>query len=379
MSSDAVARIRELRSLIEAEAETTESSRTLSPKVADAFADAGLFHLMVPAEIGGMEADCDTIIDVLAEASYADGASGWSLMANINSTAYVAYIHPEAAREVVATKAGCAAGMFAPVGMAVKTDGGYSVQGKYQFGSGSGHSTYIGCGAIVLENGQPLPPHASGMPQTRCSFIPKENAVMMDGWDVMGLTGTGSYDYAVPEQVVDEKFSFDLFDAAPTTGGTLFHLGPIVLASICHTGWVLGVGRRAIDEIRDISNAGRARAGQAPVKEQQFFARPFAKHSLAIEAAEELNRKIYREIIATVESGQPMTHTMFERTRAASTYITEVCEEAVIWAYRNAGSKAFRNPSVLQRCMRDVSVGGRHMFVDAKNYEDLTKPLMAEG
>ena len=32
------------------------------------------------------------------------------------------------------------AGMFAPLGMAEKTDGGYTVAGNYLFGSGSGHA-----------------------------------------------------------------------------------------------------------------------------------------------------------------------------------------------------------------------------------------------
>lgn len=375
----ALAAITELRALIEKEADSSESDGTLSQAVVDAFTDASLFQLMVPAELGGLDADTDTVIDVLSAASYADGATGWSLMANVNSTAYLAYIAPEAAKKILQTGTGCAAGMFSPVGgVAHKNDDGYQVSGAYQFGSGSNHASYIGCGSIVMENGEMPAPHPSGMPISRCCFIPKENAVMQGNWDVIGLCATGSYDYAVPEQLVAADFSFDLFDAPAQSGGAVFDMGPVPLAAICHTGWCLGVARRALDEIRDIANAGRARMGAPPMKEQGVFQRPFAKHSMALAAAEAYNRTMYRDIVKTLEDGQPMSNAMFEETRSAATFITQVAEEAVTFAYQQAGSKGMRNPSVLQRCMRDIMVGGRHMFVDDKNYESWATVLLAQ-
>jgi alkylation response protein AidB-like acyl-CoA dehydrogenase len=299
-------------------------------------------------------------------------------MANVNSTAYIAYIAPEAAQTIVADKSGCAAGMFAPTGgVSHKQEGGYKVSGQYQFGSGSGHASYIGCGSIVMIDGEMPAPHPSGMPQSRCCFVPKDNVVMQGNWDVVGLSGTGSYDYAVPEQDVHEDFTFDLFDAHVRSGGAIFRMGPVPLAAICHVGWGLGVARRALDEIRDIVNDGRARMGAAPMKDQGTFQRPFAKHSMALDAAEEYNRRIYRDVVAQLESGADMSLELFQQTRAAATYLTQVAEEATTFAYQMAGSKAMRHPSVLQRCMRDMMVGGRHMFVDDKNYEDWAQVLLA--
>jgi alkylation response protein AidB-like acyl-CoA dehydrogenase len=72
-----------------------------------------------------------------------------------------------------------------------------------------------------------------------------------------------------------------------------------------------------------------------------------------------------------------MSLELFQQTRAAATYLTQVAEEATTFAYQMAGSKAMRHPSVLQRCMRDMMVGGRHMFVDDKNYEDWAQVLLA--
>ena len=58
---------RKLRELIESEADLVEQSSTMTPKVVDALVDAGLFRLLVPRELGGMEADPATIVDVCEE------------------------------------------------------------------------------------------------------------------------------------------------------------------------------------------------------------------------------------------------------------------------------------------------------------------------
>jgi len=377
MSNNLIEAIRGLRPLMESEATATDQGSTLSAPLVEAFADAGLFHLMVPASLGGAEADTDTILEVLAEASYADGSVGWSLMANINSTAYVAYIEPEAAREIVAQPSGCAAGMFGPMGgLAHKLDDGYQVSGNYQFGSGCAHATFIGCGTLEMHNGEMAPAASNGFPKARCFFLPRGQVEIKDNWDVVGLRGTGSFDYAVPEQLMDERWSFELFDARVKSGGPLFELGPVVQAALCHAGWALGMGRRALDEIKDIVCSGRTRMGSTPLREQQSFQREFSRLTLALKAAEQLTRHTFRAAIDQVTTGQPLGEELINRTRACASFITQAAEDAMSFAYRQAGSGVMRNPSVLQKAQRDMMVGGRHLFVDEKNYEDLASQLL---
>ncbi len=57
-------------------------------------------------------------------------------------------------------------------------------------------------------------------------------------------------------------------------------------------------------------------------------------------------------------------------------YLTEVAEEATLFAYRAAGSQGLRNPSRVQECFRDIMTGGRHLFVDKKSYEEFTKTTL---
>ena len=80
--TDALAEARKLRPLIESEADACDRELTLTKPVVEAFADSKLFHLMLPAELGGLEADSDTIIDVFEELSHQDGSIGWTAKPN---------------------------------------------------------------------------------------------------------------------------------------------------------------------------------------------------------------------------------------------------------------------------------------------------------
>ncbi len=68
----------------------------------------------------------------------------------------------------------------------------------------------------------------------------------LGNWDVVGLSGTGSYDYELAEQFVDTDWTFSLTSAVPQRGGPVYRLGVLVLTSIGHCGFALGVGRAVI-------------------------------------------------------------------------------------------------------------------------------------
>src|SRR5262245_57427686 len=87
---DLPARARSLRPLIEAEAQESERLGTTTKPVVDAVAEQGLFQTMVPRVCGGQEAPIARALEVIEELSYADGSTGWSVMANITSSALAA-------------------------------------------------------------------------------------------------------------------------------------------------------------------------------------------------------------------------------------------------------------------------------------------------
>jgi indole-3-acetate monooxygenase len=378
-AADLLARARALAPVIEDAAATAEEEGTLAPHVVDALADAELFWLLVPRELGGLEADLITALDVFEELARADGSTGWSLMANATASCFAAlYTGDDAARAMfVEHGRGIHAGMFAPVGSGRRDGDGYLVSGRYQFGSGSGHATWFSGGFQEVDaDGEPAVT-ASGLPAMRVVFVPRDEVELRGNWDVMGLAATGSYDYVVESRHVDDAFTFTLLEAERRRGGPAYGVGLFTLTALGHAGFALGVGRRALDEVLDIARRGKERLGANPIADQQLFQHDFAVHDAALRSARAYTVEAFAEAeAAAVTDGRP-SPLQEQRTRQATTYATRVAADTARFAYTWAGSAGLRNPSVVGRCFRDIHAGTQHLYVDNNTLTGYTQALLA--
>ena len=269
MTADLIERTRKLTPLIEGAADRTEELGTMPDDVVEALADAGLFWILVPEELGGSEADIVTALAVFEELARADGSVGWSLMANATSSCFAAiYTGDEAAEAMFAApvrsggRPGIHAGMFGPIGTLTVDDGGVRVDGNYSFGSGCGHADWFAAGGMV-DGGDGPAVDEYGLPDMRVSFLPRDQVQVTGNWDVLGLGGTGSFDYRVDDRHVDDPFTFQLLTASPQRGGPGYGIGLFALTAAGHAGFALGVGRRALDEVLDIARSKQRLGGDA--------------------------------------------------------------------------------------------------------------------
>lgn len=378
MTTDLLSVARGLRPLVEKEAEATDREGTLSARLVEAFAESGLNHLQVPRELGGLEADVDTVLDVLEELASQDGSVGWTFMANANSTAMCAMLDPTIAKEMLSGGSGIVcAGQLASRGKAHRSDGGYQVRGRFQFGSGIAHASWVGGGALILDADGNRELDDAGIPKVLAFFVPKDTVTLTGNWDVLGLRGTGSFDYTIAEQFIEDGRSFWLFDAQARSGGGVYRLGARGFAGIGHAGWALGAARGALDEVRRMLQGGRARIGGGPMREEQVIQRAFAEHTLALQSVRLLAHDTFGQAVADLEAGGSLTPETLDRIVASVTHVTNVCVAAVQWAYGISGSQGLRNPSRVQRCFRDMHVGSQHIYVDPGSLDAMGKSLLA--
>ena len=363
--TDPVAAARSLAELIDAEAAATDSAGTLSGPIVDGLADAGLFGLLIPRVLGGTEADTLTTLAVFEELSRADGSSGWSFLANATTSAFAAAYTGAAAVTAMFTGSDPVvhAGMLGPRGEAKQVDGGYLVSGHFSFGSGIGHATWVGAGTLVTKDGE-FVATPSGLPEMRVVFVPRGQVVLRDNWNVLGLSGTGSYDYDLPEQFVDEAFTFPLTQEQTQRGGPVYRLGVLTLTSIGHCGFALGVARRALEEITRLADTKTRMGATSPIRDQQLFQHDFVLQDAALRAARAFAVEVFGDLQATVDRGDAVDPEQAQRARQVTTYATGVAAEVVRFAYTWAATDALR-PSALQRCFRDIHAATQHIFVDS--------------
>ncbi len=374
-----LAAARSLAPLIEAEASTAERAATLTEPVVEALKSARLFWMMTPAELGGGGLGAADSIEVIEELTRADGSTGWALMASAASTAVaVTYLDDRAVEAMYAdVEPPIAAGMLGPGGRCVETPQGLVGSGEYAFGSGCTHATWIGAGMFVLENGAPrlLP---NGAPEVQVCYLPRSRVELKGNWEVMGLAGTGSYDYRVPEQLIDRAFTLERQSLTPKRGGPLYAMGIVGLGCAGHAAVALGLMKRALEEIATITRAKKRPAYATVTGDSPLFLQEFAANEAAYRGVRGYVLEVFRDAEATLLSGGVLSAAQRARFRQSTTWSHKVAADVVRFAHLWAGTDAIRAGSVLGRAMRDMYVATQHMFVDPMTMVDAGAVLAVE-
>ncbi len=205
---DWVARATALVPMIAAASDRIEAERRIVPEVIAALHEAGLFRMLLPASFGGGAADVLAFNQVIETIATADASTAWCLAQQVASTQTASYLDPKVAREIFAGPDGAVAWGPPAGAKAVVVDGGYIVNGRWRFASGSEHCPWLGGHCTVFEaDGKPRL-DKQGRPVLRTMLFRKDKATFFDIWHVIGLCGTGSNAYEVTELFVPEAYSY---------------------------------------------------------------------------------------------------------------------------------------------------------------------------
>ena len=158
----------------------------------------------------------------------------------------------------------------------------------------------------------------------------------------------------------------------------MYRIGLFGLVASGHAGFALGVGKRALDEVLAIAETKQRMGSFETVTAQQLFQHEFAMHDAAMRAASAYVYEIVRRRPRRPCSpDRRAALVQQQRMRQATTYATRIAADAARFAYTWAGTDALRNPSVLQRCFRDIHAGTQHIYVDNNTLTAYTQTLLA--
>jgi alkylation response protein AidB-like acyl-CoA dehydrogenase len=377
-----LAKAEELRPLLAGNAAGNEAAGALLPETIAALESGGFFRLLIPRCFGGVEADPVEALRVFEAVSYADGSTGWVLMATqICTGAAAAYLDHAAAQSLFGTRISLVAGQGGPNGTATAEGNGYRLTGKWGYASGLKHADYIHTGAIVVENGKPRLIPGTDQPDYRTFIVPVGEAELQGNWDVMGLKATGSIDYAINDVFVPATMTHSPVTTVPNQGGSFYRLGLLAMTSIGHSGFALGVGRRALDEIALLMRRKTPRRGfLPPLGETEHFQEGFGAAEAQYRAARALLYDTWGEIRDGLYGGEALTTRQMTLSRLALVHVTNAVADICAFAYRMGGGVALRE-SALQRCLRDMYAGTQHFLTTPTVLRECGRELagLAEG
>jgi len=362
-----VVRAREIAPVLEARAAQAEAERTLPAESVAALAKAGLFRMCLPEALGGGASDFGECIEAWEEISRADASAGWTVMANGSAAGAAAHYLPEASARAIFgdDPAATVGGQFAPRGTGVREGDGWRVTGKFSFGSGTGHSAYVAAGFVPLEDGKPVM-DPTGMPRICAAIVPRAQVVFTDNWHVIGLAGTGSYDYELRGVHVPEAFCFRLFEKNPRHESAIFRMGMMPITASGHAAWALGVGRRALDEVRAMAGSLTRMGHATPLAGRMTFQLGLARAEAKLRAARLYVLEAFDAALATARRGDEVSLASRAEMRLASCHATDAAREVVDFAFDAAGTAAMRDGHPLHRVFRDMHSGTPHAFINER-------------
>lgn len=332
----------------------------LTDEALAALKDANFFGLMVPQSLGGTGATPVEMLEVYEEVSRADASSGWVLTTcGFAAGLASAYLQDHAAARVFGAGMPVIAGAGAPQGKAVRVKGGYRLSGRWSYGSGIRHATHLHTGAFIYD-GNDRRLSASGQPAVYVFTPPIEAAQLAANWDVLGLRGTGSVDYEIADTFIADGFEFPLAQAERLRGGALYGLGAGGLSSLAHTGFALGLGRRALDEIGALVRSGAGRSGALAGSES--FLEGYARAEAQYRSARAFVYTVWMEIEAKLSYTQDITTRDITLTHLSLNHMMSTSAAVADFAYASGGGVSLRDGPI-QRCFRDIHAGAQHARV----------------
>ena len=350
----------------------TEELRRVPDETMQDFLDAELFRVLQPKRWGGLELNYGrtqtALCGVLGRAC---GSSAW-VQCVVACHAWCLAMFPPEAQEAVWGREPdtLIASAFAfTTGRGRPVQGGYFIEGNWQFSSGSNACQWIILGTPIYEDDGPPK-------KTLWCLVARPSWEVVDTWYAAGLRGSASNDIQVQGAFVPELMTLNTSacDGRPTPGSAinpgynyrlpLWSVFPYNVSTPA-----LGIARGAIDAYVDYVGS---RPERASLPQRQLR---IAESSAEVDAAEALWLSNASTLERLGPSGGPWTPVLQAKLRRDLAYSTMLCTRAVDRLVTAVGAHGMLEDTPIQRAFRDVHAVANH---GANNWDVQAVPYARE-
>jgi 3-hydroxy-9,10-secoandrosta-1,3,5(10)-triene-9,17-dione monooxygenase len=362
--------IRRLEPEFRAEEDLSAEQRSLTDRAYKYLLETGVLRGLQPQRFGGGELPLREHLAAVYELGRIAPSVGW-VSGVVGSHPWELALYPESVQQEIWAQDptwNCSSS-YAPTGKIEPVEGGYRVNGRWSFSSGSDHcqGAILGGfgGTIEIAPGLVIPNYGSAL-------LYRDQYVIEDTWHVAGSKGTGSKDIVVTDAFLPaERFlSHPLYEYNPENpapgqalnDGPLYRLPWAVMFNLVLVAPFLGLARRYLDEWTAETTTRRANWG-GMLKDD-----PLTQHHLA-EAEWVHNAAVLKmyDAIDTITGAAEEGRFLDKEERARMRWnITKGCQEtgfAINKLHRIASGRTVFVDHPLHRLFQDVSAELGHAFL----------------
>jgi len=367
-TSEVVATIASARAIaprLAASAGRSEAARQVDTDAVTALREAGLARLLKPRRHAGAELPLRAQIEACIETAHGCSAASWLMMV-CGAHDFVLGGFPDPCLEEVWASGPdtLIAGTLAPQGKVRRAEGGWILDGRWQFCSGVDHSPWLMFGALQADAQNDQQPWGAVH-----LMVPKHEIEVIDTWHVLGMRGTGSKDVVATQVFVPAHRSMPtpaLFTGmSPHASSALYHLPVMASLASMAAGSVYGMAERAYADY-----VGRTRVRQDVLigggkAHHSGLQRRVAEARLELDSARRLLDFICARFDAlTRADDKPLSPQLRVSMRLDAAYVVELCRRAIERVFAVSGAHAVYDDSELQRVHRDVHTASHHAIFD---------------
>ncbi|HTW88194.1 MAG TPA: acyl-CoA dehydrogenase family protein [Candidatus Binataceae bacterium] len=369
-----IQRARDLVPWLREQALAMEQARRISDEVNARIQAAGIYRILQPRRFGGYEFDLSTYAEVISEITRGDGSTGWVVSFNVAHNWWIAQLPEQGQAEIFSPDGDVRAPIqIGGVGLAKRVDGGWIIDGRWDYTSGCDVSNWLGVICMVPGELPDAPPADIIM-----ALLPNADYRVHDNWFVMGMRASGSKQAIVEQLFVPEQrtLSFSILTHRFTAPGHGVHANPLFRLPLLPIVYVelaaiaVGLAQAAIDAFVDLMSGKRLRQPPfIPLREtrrtQACLGRAVAKLESVRAGMNEIIRR-QEARVPRLDSGPPVTDLEIRRDLLLLDELTRLSHECVESCFRGAGSSAIRVGNPLERIFRDSATVQTHYFIDSE-------------
>ena len=360
-----------------------EGQRRLPPALVQAMTAAGLFRLLRPRSLGGLEVEPQTHLALIEEVARVDASAAWLLQTN-NGGLVAAWLDPAGARAVYAgDPEAIVGGTLVPRGQALAVPGGHRISGRRPFASGVEHCAWMAVAAVVVDGaGQPALRPGGGARGPR--LLRPRRRLHHPGHLVRRRPpGHRQPRHPRPGRLRPPRPGPASWTATRPGGAPR---APVRLPRL-----EPGIGRprhrlprrrarrRRRPDRPDPGRAGGSAAGMPPaqsLRERAALHAQVGRAEALLGAARAFLLDFVADAWQTALAGRPVGAPQRARIRLAATHAGASAVQVVDLAESAAGSAALYTTSPLERAFRDVHAAVHHFNLQPWTYEAAGRVLL---
>ena len=361
---EALGRARRLVPLLRERAAKSENERAMAPETVRDLHESGVLRILQPRCWGGMELAFIAYVDFTFELARGCASTSWNV-ANLLMHHWMLAMYDERAQAEVwgaNPDAMIAAAIAYPQGQARRVDGGFVINGRWNFSSGVDIADWTLL-AVTVREGDRIVDH-------RMCLAHKSQYEVIDDWQVLGMRATASRTVVAKDLFIPDYkalCTYDIrggndFPGAQRNTSPLYRIPLSAMGAHGIGGCAAGNATAALEHtIERVKSRSTSYTG-ANMRDFQLVQLRVAAAGARIDAARAILRNDCFDAAEIAERGvmpDQQTKLRFKRNLA---YATQLCTEAVDTLHTLAGANGIYEKYPLERIFRDQHALAGHIM-----------------